>query len=334
MKNLFLLWLTGSEQIPAIQQLELEANQRSLRIGALELENQQLRCNLEKANKNVEDVEQKLEKARAQALELQAQLLQQKQQRNWIIPKEAITFTNEEVGHGAYGSVKKATFRGLTVAAKVMHRAIMSQHNRQLFVREMSITTILHHPNLVQFIGATIDDSPIIITELLPTSLAAELDKGPLNNKDIHSIATDIALGLNYLHCNDPPMIHRDVSPPNTLLELAGNGWRAKLGDFGSAIFVPWRQTVSPGNQAYAAPEACQDDVSQQSVKMDTFSFGVVLIEMCNRVPPFSEEREEQIRKIHWQGIAGLVRACCQTNAFDRPNMTTVLSTLSSLSLS
>lgn len=195
----------------------------------------------------------------------------------------------------------------------------------------MSIAAILHHPNLVQFIGATIDDSPIILTEILPTCLAAELDKGPLENKDIHKIATDVALALNYLHYNDPPMIHRDVSPANVLLEQVTNGWRAKLSDFGSTIFVSWRNTIAPGNQVYAAPEAVNP--SQQSVKMDTYSFGIVLIEMCNRVPPNSEEREQQIRRIVWQGMASLVHACCHTSSSDRPDMTNILHTLRSLSL-
>ena len=316
-----------------MQQLQQEASQRSLGIGALELENDRLKYNLEKTNKKVEDVEQKLEKARARVIELQAQILQQQQQKNWIIPKEAVTLSNEVVGHGAYGSVKKATFRGLTVAAKVMHRAIMSEHNRQLFVREMSIAIILHHPNLVQFIGATTDNSPIIVTELLPTCLAAELDKGPLDNKVIHSVATDPALALNYLHCNDPPIIHRDVSSPNILLEPKASGWRAKLSDFGSTIFVSWRHTVAPGNQAYAAPEACDVDASRQSVKMDTYSFGVVVIEMFTRLPPCKDEREQQIQKISWRGMATLARACCHAYASVRPTMATVLSKLTSLSL-
>lgn len=95
-----------------------------MRIGALELENDTMRHNLEKANKKAEVTEQKLEKAEVRALKLQAQLLQQQQQRNWIIPKEALTLTNDVIGNGAYGSVKKAMFRGLTVAAKILHRAI------------------------------------------------------------------------------------------------------------------------------------------------------------------------------------------------------------------
>ena len=325
--------------------MQKEKDQISLRIGAMEIEMEVLQSSLEKANRRAEDAQKKLEKARnevedaekakekaeVRALELQAQLLQQKEQKNWIIPKEALTLTSDEVGRGAYGCVKKATFRGLNVAAKVLHRALISEYNRQKFIREMSVATILHHPNLVLFIGATLDESPIIVTELLPTCLSNELDKGPLDDKSIHRIATDIALGLNYLHCNDPPIIHRDISSGNVLLEKTSSGWKAKLSDFGSTIYVSWKYTARPGTPAYAAPEA--NDASQQSVKMDTYSFGVVLIEMLTVIPPHSISRDEQMQKIRWQGMALLVRACCQKDPCNRPNMTSILSTLASLSL-
>ena len=294
---------------------------------------EKLRNNLEKANRKAEHAEKVKEKAEVRAMELQAQLLQQKQPRSWIIPKKALTLTNEMVGDGAYGSVKKAMFRGLTVAAKVLHRSLISEHNQQKFIREMSVSTNLHHPNLVLFIGATLDESPIIVTELLPTCLAAELDKGDLSNENIHRIAKHIALGLNYLHCNDPPIIHRDVSSTNVLLEETANGWRAKLSDFGSTIYVSWKYTALPGNPAYAAPEASADDTSQQSPKMDSYSFGVVLIEMFIRMPPLSFSREQQIRAIPWPGMVSLVRACCQTKPCDRPDMTSILTTLASLCL-
>ena len=51
------------------------------------------------------------------------------------------------------------------------------------------------------------------------------------------------------------------------------------LGDFGSANFLAKLGTVGPGCVAYAAPEAV--DPRQQGPKMDVYSFGVLLLEMC-----------------------------------------------------
>ena len=42
----------------------------------------------------------------------------------------------------------------------------------------------------------------------------------------------DIARGLEYLHCREPSVIHRDIKPGNILLDSQGT---AKLTDFGLA---------------------------------------------------------------------------------------------------
>lgn len=42
------------------------------------------------------------------------------------------------------------------------------------------------------------------------------------------------------------------------------------------------------GTSAYMAPEAFRGDIS---VKIDTFSFGVVLLELLTSLPPIDEER-------------------------------------------
>ena len=63
--------------------------------------------------------------------------------------------TGPELGRGGWAIVSVATFRGVRVAAKTIHRQIISHHNVQLFRREMNMAARLRHPNLVQFIGAT-----------------------------------------------------------------------------------------------------------------------------------------------------------------------------------
>jgi serine/threonine protein kinase len=43
-------------------------------------------------------------------------------------------------------------------------------------------------------------------------------------------VALDVALGLNYLHSQRPPMMHRDLKSPNVLLSEEGV---AKIADVG-----------------------------------------------------------------------------------------------------
>ena len=75
------------------------------------------------------------------------------------------------LGTGAWGEVKVGIFRGTTVAVKCLHEMILSEYNLDLFCREMDIASCVRHPNLLQFIGATRVGNPMVLTELMPTSL-------------------------------------------------------------------------------------------------------------------------------------------------------------------
>lgn len=202
----------------------------------------------------------------------------------WVVSRQEINFTTEELGTGGWATVKVAIFRGQRVAAKCLHHQIVSAHNIRLFTREMNIAAQARHPNLLQFIGATMDAEPVILTELLPMSLRRLMEATNLSKQQIKSLSCDVARALNYLHLSSPdPIIHRDVSSGNVLLEPTGeNIWKAKLADYGSANFVRYTTTVGPGNPLYSAPEV--GDPKQHSPKMDTYSFGILLIEMCSGI--------------------------------------------------
>ena len=77
----------------------------------------------------------------------------------------------------------------------------------------------------------------MILTELMPISLRKELEKSPMTRPQIITVAKDVARALNYLHLWKPhPILHRDVSSANVLLEPSGSSrWKGKLSDYGSA---------------------------------------------------------------------------------------------------
>ena len=182
------------------------------------------------------------------------------QQDHWVMTKDDITVTQEVLGKGGWGEVRVAKFRGLRVAAKCLHDLILSDYNIQLFMREMEMAARIRHPNLLQFIGATREGSPIILSEFMPTSLRKQLEKGPLTHTHILCISVGVAAALNYLHLWQPsPIIHRDVSSSNVLLEpSAGGFYKAKVSDYGSANLLQQISptSVNPGSPAYSAPEA------------------------------------------------------------------------------
>ena len=85
----------------------------------------------------------------------------------WLISRREIILTQHELGNGGWGRVVRATFRSKQVAAK----CLISDYNIQHFVREMQISSKCHHPNLLRFLGATLEGDPIILTELMDTNL-------------------------------------------------------------------------------------------------------------------------------------------------------------------
>ena len=147
-----------------------------------------------------------------------------------------------------------AKFRGAQVAVKGIHNQIISPHNIQLFQREINIAASLHHPNIIQFIGATIEGEMMIVMELMATSLRSQLKtEDYFQPKLVKAITLDVALGLNYLHLTQPdPIVHQDISSANALLEqLPLNKWRAKLTDYSSVNVVCQLRTENPGRPTY-----------------------------------------------------------------------------------
>jgi len=249
----------------------------------------------------------------------------------WSVVADEIEMLDEEVGRGAWGIVKKARFQGMTVAAKCLHEAFreeMTDHVLQAFRREMNIAANLRHPNLVLFLGATVEGNLIILNELMDTSLHAGLEKEQLSHNQIVIIASHVARALNYLHSWKPePLLHRDVSSANVLLESVGpSSWKAKLSDYGSLKAINIATTLAPGNPTYAAPEALRP--GPQSCKMDAYSFGILLMEMCTNQLPNREDLVSLLQVIKWQAMLELIQICIQDDPNARPTMKEVVKAL------
>ena len=192
----------------------------------------------------------------------------------------------------------------------------------------MDMAARIRHHNLLQFIGATQEGEMIILTELMPTSLRRELRRDNLSPDQAIPIGLDVARALNYLHQMRPhPLIHRDISSSNVLLEpLPNNCWRAKVSDYGTVNLQQQLETVGPGSPCYAAPEA--EYASRQSPKMDIFSFGALLVEMLTGELPAPDERPRLLLNIHHQRLLALIQRCLSENREDRPSASDIITEL------
>ncbi|MBA0649820.1 hypothetical protein Goklo_017342 [Gossypium klotzschianum] len=93
------------------------------------------------------------------------------------------------------------------------------------------------------------------------------------------NIVKGVAHALSYMHhdCN-PPIVHRDISSNNILLNAE---LEAFIVDFGTARFLnpdSSNQTVIVGTYGYIAPEFAFS--LAVTIKCDVYSFGVLALEI------------------------------------------------------
>ena len=195
--------------------------------------------------------------------------------------------TGRELGKGAYGSVEEVAIPGALCAAKKIHAEFLNvggledvRHVISKFVSECRLLSTLRHPQIVQFLGVCYlpgSNLPSLVMECLETNLHDLLETTPNLQLDLkRSLLLDVAKGLLYLHSQSPPIIHRDLTARNVLLNSA---MTAKIADLGVArIFnVQPNQlatmTQGPGNIVYMPPEAFGQH-THYDVSLDVFSFG------------------------------------------------------------
>ena len=254
----------------------------------------------------------------------------------WEVDRTEVESTPTVIGEGAWGKVIVGWFRGQKVALKQMHQLIVSSNTITLIRREILLMARVRHPNLLLFIAAVLDHpgGPIIITELLDMSLRTAYTKGKLTSNPARlSIMRDAASGLNYLHLQKIPVIHRDISSGNVLLEvMPNNNWKGKISDFGSANVAQMAMTPGPGALAYAAPEVYREAREYQTTKIDVYSYGVLFCEVLNNQFPFQDIFPTMLEKVReqWAMMHEMILSCTAKNPADRPTMSDIVGTLNS----
>ncbi|KAL3615154.1 hypothetical protein CASFOL_040815 [Castilleja foliolosa] len=205
------------------------------------------------------------------------------------IGPDELDFTNSvEITKGTY---RIALWRGTQVAVKVFWEGIADEDKVNAFRDELALLQKVRHPNVVQFLGAVTQSSPMmIVTEYLPKGDLHEYLKrrGALKPGTALRFAMDIARGMNYLHEHKPgAIIHRDLEPSNILRDDSGH---LKVADFGvskllkvAAIRVKEDRplTCQDTSCRYVAPEVFRNE--EYDTKVDVFSFGLILQEITSQ---------------------------------------------------
>lgn len=140
------------------------------------------------------------------------------------------------------------------------------------FIREARFLMKLDHPNIAKVMGHFREDGrDYMILEYIQGQDLRQYIKqhGPQPEQVVANWALQIANIMQYLHSQEPPVLHRDLTPDNLVLDHDGS---VVLIDFGAANqFVATATGTLVGKQAYMAPEQLR---GRATIASDVYSFG------------------------------------------------------------
>ena len=250
-----------------------------------------------------------------------------------------LELSSKELGRGAYGAVREGKFNGRPVAVKTVHREIAQGKPLEDFIRECQLLASLEdHPNIVKSYGAfeSRTGEPMLVLERMKENLRQYLsrNRGTLSLKRQLEICLKISSGLKFLHERNPPVAHRDVTDKNVLI---GEDGSVKVSDLGQSKLLEngdlYMSTTAPGNVVYMPPEALKSGDSHFSVKVDVFSFGVLMLQIATQcqptcglmnigsVPEWERRRGDLSKLSSEHSLKPLIKLCLKDDYKNRPDI-------------
>lgn len=264
----------------------------------------------------------------------------------------------ERLGDGSYAVVHRAWWRGAEVAVKILRLrggavnpgSPDAARTAAAFAREAALLGRLQHPNVLALYGvvASAAGPPAAVLELMPHgSLKEALRRraasgaAALPRRTALLLALGAARALEYLHAQEPPVIHFDLKAENLLVD-----WRdperpvCKLADLGLACAHSSRPDGSAlagrGTLWWMAPELFPATPGYPArpvgPRLDVYSYGVVMWEILScGGEPYGSRSAAEVMALVRAGVrppipadcppdwAALMTACWADNPADRP---------------
>ena len=180
-----------------------------------------------------------------------------------------------------------------------------SQFDRDGSIIEVDVARKLNHPNVCKYVDsgkliANGQQLSYIVTEFVSgETLDKRIVREDLSVYEIKQVVKALLSALQYLHSQEVPIIHNEVTVQNLMLDLSGTLENLKLIDFGYARFLnqdPAKPNLKQLNPFYMAPERL---IGVSCVQSDLFSVGAILYQLLfNELPWFfdaSRMSEQQI---------------------------------------
>jgi len=203
----------------------------------------------------------------------------------------------KRIGGGGMGAVYLASDRNLGGAVRAVKEMVQSyiEGERQEkaiedFKRESVLLSSLDHVSIPTIYDYFFDETEhrfYLVMKYIPGGdLATRLKtsaEGRLDEGVVLDWAIQLTEVLEYLHCQQPPIVYRDLKPANVMVD--GNTGRAMLIDFGIARWVQGDQkgVTAVGTMGYAPPELFSGNVDPRS---DIYSLGATLFHLLTGADP------------------------------------------------
>jgi Tol biopolymer transport system component len=194
------------------------------------------------------------------------------------------------LGSGGMGAVYRGRDESLGIEVAVKENLFVSKEAESQFLREAHLLAALRHAHLPRVTDHFIlpGQGQYLVMDFVAGEdgkALLERAKGPLPVSDVLGWALEILDALQYLHSQQPPVIHRDVKPGNVKVTPEG---RAMLVDFGLAKTYDVARTTTTGAKAFtpgfAPPE--QYGLGRTDVRTDVYALGATLYALLSGVVP------------------------------------------------
>src|SRR6267154_311606 len=141
-----------------------------------------------------------------------------------------------QLGQGGMGAVYEAVDERLDSTVALKETLFADERLRRQFEREARLLARLHHPALPRVSDHFAEDGgQFLVMQYIPgNDLAGIITQrlGPFPEEQVAMWADQLLDALDYMHTQDPQIVHRDIKPQN--LKLTGRGQIVLL-DFGLA---------------------------------------------------------------------------------------------------
>ena len=255
----------------------------------------------------------------------------------------SLLILNSVLCYGATSTVFRASYGGISCAAKVMNSEdIVTNQNEENAIAEIeALSKLGNHLNIVQFHGVCVENSShfIIVIELVDgkdlrlekylSSLHVEFD---LWKATIQKWSLDLLLALDFLHNRDPILIHCDVKPANLLITPYKTS--LKLTDFGISKSVDREQRsatylkANEGSARYRAPEVLSNSqIAAFTEKSDIYSASLVIYFVLTGRRPDNDVKIDprwlpttMVSRLRWRKVSNFLERMWAHDAEQRPS--------------